>query len=245
MYAADSAVKIFCLDLGIEKIEPITSLRRLDREFINFLPNASGISIKLSGRISDGTKKMIGQMMRIDNHFRVHVTEHTWCSVVRLTHITTDFSFGGNITAEMALNFRRKLSMLEQRKEAVQCDINLVSHSAPSIVSQFTHFTHPLGHQVDISPSANGQHTLTIDNDTFNLSLTNLSIKLADVYRLVKKYESDSEIKIRLLIRKAQNSAQLQSDNSGQYAIGDIIQVMTKSSQSSHFINILQSIKNM
>ena len=243
----DSAVTVYCLDLGIEKTEPISSIRRLDREFVNFLPHASGITVKLSSQISDGTKKMIGQMMRIDNHFRINVTEISAYNTVRFTHIATDFTFGGNITADMATNFRRKMNMLEQRRAAEHCDVNLDTPSTPSCVSQFTRISHPLGHQVNISRTAtNDRYDLSIDNESFGVSIshTNVSVKLVDVYRLVKKYESESEIKIRLLLRKAQNAKQLQPSATDQYAITDIIEIMTKSGKPCRFTTILECIKS-
>jgi hypothetical protein len=191
---------------------------------------------------------MIGQMMRIDNHFRLNVTEISSCNTVRLTHIATDFTFGGNITADMANNFRRKMNMLEQRRAAEQCDVNLGPRSAPpSCVSQFTRFTHPLGYHVNISQTAtNGRYDLSIDKETFGVSINqrNVSITLVDVYRLVKKYESESEIKIRLLIRKAQNAKQLQADASDQYTLTDIIKTMTGSSKSCRFTTILECIQS-
>ena len=192
----------------------ITEIKPLADEFIDFLPCAAAIRTMLVGtgsRIKPDTWRLISDMMDFENLFRVNVQPadrggHVTINIVHLTHVATDFNFTGNITPKMAEVYRRKV--LEVRERNNESEVNFEASEIRTTVSTLTSIgggfslkkISPLHFQLEFD-----------DSDTVSLRVINnaVTIEAADVSKMVKHCDSEKQVKIRLIVRKAKTNGRL------------------------------------
>ena len=229
-----------CVDLGMEFYEKtITEIKPLADEFIEFLPSSAAIRTRLvdtGSRIKPDTWKFISDMMDYQNHFRVNVQPadlkgYMTINIVHLTHVPTDFTFTGNITSMMAEVYRRKVLELKERNN--ESEINVEPADIRTTVSTLT----SIGGGLNLRKSSASHFQLELDDtDYVNLRIVDstVAIETADVRKLVKHFDSEKQVKIRLVLRRALSDGRLGQiywDEIELYTLLNLIEVIESADQ--------------
>ena len=124
---ANEEAEIVAVDYGETRTVPFRFIRRLDPEFAEELPMLA-IQCRLANVDYSHGKKLkthvihfIGEMLQKENKFYVKEiskfkTPYRSEPEIILTHIQTNFTFGGEITSEQAKSYRRKHAAQVQRQ---------------------------------------------------------------------------------------------------------------------------------
>ena len=124
---ANEEAEIVAVDYGETRTVPFRFIRRLDQEFAEELPMLA-IQCRLANVDYSHGKKLkthvihfIGEMLQKENKFYAKEiskfkTAYRSEPEIILTHIQTNFTFGGEITSEQAKSYRRKHAAQLQRQ---------------------------------------------------------------------------------------------------------------------------------
>ena len=123
---ASEEAEIFAVDYGELKKVPFQFIRRLDEEFAEILPmlaiqcRLANVDYSHGKQLKSHVTSFIGEMMQ-DNRFYVKEvskfkTPYRSEPEIILTHIPTNFTFGGEISSEQAKSYRRKHAAQMQRQ---------------------------------------------------------------------------------------------------------------------------------
>ena len=231
---------VHCVDLGMEfKTKTITEIKPLADEFIDFLPCSVAIRTRLVGTgstVKPDTWRLISDMMDFDNHFRVNVQPadyrgHMTINIVHLTHVPTDFKFTGNITPKMAEVYRRKVFELRERNN--ECEVNFEPSDVRTTVSALT----SIGGGFNLRRVSSSNLLLEFnESDSVNFRIVGdiVAVEAADVRKMVKHCDSERQVKIRLVIRRALSDGRLaaiHSDETEHYALLNLIEVIESADQ--------------
>jgi hypothetical protein len=143
---ANEEAEIIAVDYGELRQVPFRFIRRLDKEFAEELPmlaiqcRLANVNYSQGRKLKTHVMHFIGEMMQKENKFYVKEiskfkTEYRSEPEIILTHIHTNFTFGGEITSEQAKSYRRKHAAQLQRQ--IQ-DLKISPSNSQSNFSSFS-----------------------------------------------------------------------------------------------------------